>query len=243
MYFSASISADTSKHCVGAATSSSITGPYTPEESPFACPLEQGGAIDADGYEDDDGTLYVTYKIDGNSLNSDGSFHPTPIMLQKLKSDGITRDGDAVKILERGPADGPVIEAPSLVKSNGTYFLSLSSAMYNTLQYDVAYATAPSITGPYTKASERLLETGDPSNVGPLAGPGGSDFKGDGTMMAFHAFRNGQDISDGRAMYTTGIRLSGDTISIEGYSSLPLPGPAVPPPMTANQAARHVPFM
>jgi beta-xylosidase len=243
MYFSASISADTSKHCVGAATSSSITGPYTPEESPFACPLDQGGAIDADGYEDDDGTLYATYKIDGNSLNSDGSFHPTPIMLQKLKSDGITRDGDAVKILERGPADGPVIEAPSLVKSNGTYFLSFSSGMYNTPQYDVAYATAPSITGPYTKASERLLETADPSNVELLAGPGGSDFKGDGTMMAFHAFRNGQNISDGRAMYTTGIRLSGDTISIEGYSSLPLPGAAVPPQSTANQAARRVPFM
>lgn len=58
MYFSASTSQDTSKHCVGAATSSSITGPYTPEQNPLACPLDQGGAIDADGYKDGD-TSYV----------------------------------------------------------------------------------------------------------------------------------------------------------------------------------------
>lgn len=216
MYFSASTSQDTSKHCVGAATSSSITGPYTPGDSPLACPLDQGGAIDADGYNDN-GTLYVTYKVDGNSLNSGGNFHPTPIMLQKLNGDGVTPNGDPVKLLDRDKADGPLIEAPSLVKSGGTYILSFSSNMFNTLQYDVSYATALSIAGPYTKASQPLLVSGDPSDVGALGGPGGADFNGDGTKIVFHAFENGHDMNNGRAMFTTGIRLSGDTISIDGY--------------------------
>lgn len=58
MYFSATSSEDSTKHCIGAATSSSITGPYTPEANSLACPLSQGGAIDADGYNDD-GTYYI----------------------------------------------------------------------------------------------------------------------------------------------------------------------------------------
>lgn len=214
MYFSASTSENTSVHCVGTATSSSIEGPYTPRDSPLACPADKGGAIDPDGY-DDDGTLYVTYKVDGNSLNSGGSLHPTPIMLQKLESDGVTPDGDAVQLLDRDDADGPLIEAPSLAKSDGTYYLTFSSNLYNTKNYDVSYATAESIEGPYTKSSEPLLVSGDPSDVEPLAGPGGSDFLKDGSKIVFHSFENGQNINDGRTMFTADVRLSEETISIE----------------------------
>lgn len=52
MYFSASTNQDTSKHCIGAATSHSIIGPYTPQQSEMFCPLSQGGAIDASGFKD-----------------------------------------------------------------------------------------------------------------------------------------------------------------------------------------------
>lgn len=217
MYYAASSSEDTSKHCVGAATSSSITGPYTPEENPLACPLYAGGAIDADGYNDND-QLYVAYKVDGNSLNGDGTLHPTPIMLQAVEDDGVTPTGDPIELIDRGPADGPLIEAPSLTKSGGTYFLSFSSNWFNTKAYDVSYATASSIKGPWTKQgapAAPLLVSGDASNVGPLAGPGGADFSGDGSKIVFHAFENGQDISDGRAMFVSGITESGKTISID----------------------------
>ena len=40
LYFTAASTQDTSKHCVGAATSSSVTGPYTALDTPLACPLE-----------------------------------------------------------------------------------------------------------------------------------------------------------------------------------------------------------
>lgn len=216
MYFSAATSQDSSKHCVGAATSSTITGPYTPENDPLACPLNQGGAIDADGYKDGD-TYYVLYKIDGNSLDGDGTTHPTPIMLQGLNSDAITPNGNAIQLLDRDDNDGPLIEAPSLANVGGTYYLSFSSNMYDTTNYDVSYATASAITGPYNKAQAPhapLLQTGDPSNVGNLAGPGGADFNGDGSKIVFHAFENGQNIDNGRAMYVANIGASNDVLSV-----------------------------
>ena len=99
MYFSASSSEDASKHCIGAATSSSITGPYTPTDNAVACPLDQGGAIDADGFADG-GTYYVVYKMDGNSLNGDESTHPTPLLLQVLNSDAVTPNGNPTQLLD-----------------------------------------------------------------------------------------------------------------------------------------------
>lgn len=44
---------DSGKHCVGAATSRSVTGPYVAtSDEPLFCPLSQGGAIDAAGFKD-----------------------------------------------------------------------------------------------------------------------------------------------------------------------------------------------
>lgn len=216
LYFAATAANDSSKHCVGAATSWNVTGPYVPENDPLACPLQQGGAIDPDGFYDN-GTFYVVYKIDGNSLDGDGTLHSTPIMLQELESDAVNPCGAPVQILDRGAADGPLVEAPSLAKRAGTYYLSFSSNMYDTIWYDVSYATASSITGPYTKIgapNAPLLVSGDSSNVGPLSGPGGSDFSADGTKILFHAFENGHNISNGRAMYASQIQMSNGAIHL-----------------------------
>ena len=67
---SALTSKDTKKHCIGTATSSSIKAPYTPKNKPLACLLEQDGAIDPAGFQDEDGTRYVVYKIDGKKNNT-----------------------------------------------------------------------------------------------------------------------------------------------------------------------------
>lgn len=212
MYFSASSADDDSKHCVGAATSSSITGPYTPEDSPLACPLDQGGAIDADGFKDGD-TYYVVYKVDGNSIQSDS----TPLMLQGLNSDAVTPNSDPTQLLDRDDADGPLIEAPSLANVDGTYYLTFSSNVYSTKDYDVSYATAPTLTGPYTKAQAPdapLLVSGDSSDVGELGGPGGSDFNADGSKIVFHAFENGENMDKGRAMWVADIHCGDGVISI-----------------------------
>ena len=73
MYYSASVASDPSKHCIGAAKATSITGPYTPtSNSALICPLSEGGAIDASGYNDN-GNRYITWKVDGNSIGHGGA--------------------------------------------------------------------------------------------------------------------------------------------------------------------------
>ncbi|KAL2814364.1 glycosyl hydrolase [Aspergillus cavernicola] len=213
MYYSAAPREDDRRHCLGVATASAIEGPYSPIDSPFACPLEQGGAIDAAGFRDDDGTFYVVYKVDGSALNTDENYHPTPLVLQELESDGYTPVGDPVTLIDRDDSDGPLIEAPSIVKVDGTYYLFFSSHLFNSPDYDSKYATAPSVMGPWTRVG-RLLAPGDPSNVGPLSGPGGADISQDGTMLVFHANLNGQDPTEGRGLYATRVTLSDGEASL-----------------------------
>lgn len=212
MYYSAISGTNENRHCVAAATSSSIEGPYTPEADPIACHTDQGGAIDPMGFQDEDGTRYVVYKVDGNSLGQDS----TPLMLQKMQGDGLGLDGDPVPILDRDDEDGPLIEAPSLLKVDGTYYLTFSSNMYDSLNYDVSYATAPAIAGPYTKAKDPdapLLISGDAGSDGNLGGPGGADFL-DGGRIVFHAFNNGQDIGSGRGVWIADIAIGDGKITI-----------------------------
>ncbi|EPS32625.1 putative alpha-L-arabinofuranosidase [Penicillium oxalicum 114-2] len=216
MYISASVSEGSHRHCIGAAIADKVTGPYTVEKSPLACPVDKGGAIDADGFKDGN-THYVVYKIDGNSLNKDNKLNPTPIMLQKLKSDAVTPDGDPIKLIDRDEIDGPLVEAPSLAKVGGTYYLTFSSNWYNTPKYDISYAVASKITGPWQKVhgpDAPLLVSGDSSNVGPLSGPGGADFNEDGSKIVFHAFKNGKSIDDGRAMYVADLSMSKGVIHV-----------------------------
>lgn len=178
---------------MGAATSKNVVGPYVPLDHPLACPDVNtlGGAIDPDGFHDlSTNKRYVTYKVDGNSIghggvcgNSIEPVVPTPIMLQEVGRDGISLIGGAVQILDRDDIDGPLIEAPSLHRSSeGIYFLFFSSNCFTTPKYDVSYATATNIYGPYTKSSRPLLVTSDAD----LTGPGGLDIIKDGDLIVFH---------------------------------------------------------
>jgi len=71
LYYSASTAVNPALHCVGAAVSTNVQGPYVSVGTqPIICPLSQGGAIDASGFTDADGSRWIVYKIDGNSLVS-----------------------------------------------------------------------------------------------------------------------------------------------------------------------------
>ncbi|KAL6719759.1 hypothetical protein ACLMJK_001680 [Lecanora helva] len=217
LYFSAISNISESQHCIGAATSQHVTGPYTPADAPFPCPLADGGAIDPAGFVDVDGSVYVTYKVDGNSLGGSGpcgnaeGTHDTPIKLQQVSADnGSTPIGDPIPILHRGEDDGPLIEAPSLVRSaDGTYVLFFSSNCYKTEFYDTSYATSRSITGPYSKASEPLLKTG----VEGLLSPGGTDVSVDGSTIVFHADEKPSDASV-RQIYARAIQIDGTSVNL-----------------------------
>ncbi|MCJ1401426.1 hypothetical protein MMC11_004639 [Xylographa trunciseda] len=204
MYYTALSKANPTFHCVGAATSASISGPYIARDEVFACSAG-GGSIDPSGFHDDgDGRQYVVYKTDGNNIGHGGNCNngvapivPTPIMLQEVNpANGYELIGGPTQILDRGPADGPLIEAPSLIRVPNTeapgtfvYILFFSSNCFTGGLYDTSYAT--SINGitnggqDYEKSSTPLLVTG--SNNGRLYSPGGMTVGPEGVNAVFHA--------------------------------------------------------
>jgi hypothetical protein len=199
-------------HCIGAATASSPQGPFKPLPTPIACPISEGGAIDAAAFTDEDSTAYLLYKVDGNNIGHGGecgnTVQPrvnTPIMLQKLQADGTSPDGAPVPILDRTTADGPLVEAPELVRSHeGVYFLFFSSGCTRNPSYDLKYATANNITGPYTRAKAPLLQTGDWDLHAP--GSAGLFPAGKGQWnLVFHARVEGRI----RAMFVGRLELKG----------------------------------
>jgi len=135
-------------------------------------------------------------------------------MLQKMNSNGVTPDGSPIQILDRSDADGPLIEAPSLVRtSQGVYVLFFSSNCYAGPFYDISYATATNVRGPYTKAqapNAPLLVTGSP--YGQLYSPGGADVSPDGTKLVFHADLGTN--ANTRQMYTANIKINGHVVTI-----------------------------
>ena len=220
MYYSAKHAKVTRRHCVGAATAKTVIGPYTPLPNPLVCPLAQGGAIDPDGFKDVDGSRYLIYKVDGNSLNNRTTnvYNPTPLMLQQVDpNDGITLMGAPTQLLDRGPEDGPLVEAPSMMRAtdisgkNPVYILFYSSNVFTTAHYDVNYATSKNgIEGPYTKSTTPLLKTGD--NSGKLYGPGGLDVGVGGQKVVFHSGYEGGSVV--RQMWTGQIAVNGTTVYI-----------------------------
>ncbi|KAJ5781262.1 Glycoside hydrolase family 43 [Penicillium paradoxum] len=217
MYYSGEAKSNLRHHCVGTAVADNPTGPYVPSEKPLSCRLDQGGSIDPAGFLDKDGSRYVVFKVDGNSIGNGGDCNngveplvSTPILLQKVADDGITPVGDAVQILDRNTADGdgPLVEAPNLILHGDTYFLFYSTHCFTDPKYDVRWATAESITGPYTKTNVPLLN----ADTTGLISPGGATVCGCGDRMLFHGFCSEERTS--RCMYAADVNISGKTASI-----------------------------
>ena len=132
---------------------------------------------------------------------------PTPLRVQRLAGDGVTLQGSATTILDNeGASDQGIVEAPDLLHREGTWYLFFSANCYTTENYNVRYATATSVTGPYTRAKKPLFTTGDGNG---LVAPGGADVDHDGKHMLFHA----QNGNGGRAMYTALLKFDGTTIT------------------------------
>jgi beta-xylosidase len=186
------------RQCIGVSVSQSPTGPFVPTDDikPLVCTLAEGGAIDPDVFRDDDDSEYLLWKTDTNCCNGD----PT-LYIQKLAPDGLSLAGgdlsnapwllpEAKALIHRDqPWEGHVIEAPTLLKHDGLYYLFYSGNSYDSDRYAVGYATADSVLGPYQKAASPILES---STLG-LRGPGGQDVftgpRGE-TLIAFHAWQD-----------------------------------------------------
>ena len=137
-------------------------------------------------------------------------------MLQQVSSDnGFDLIGDPIEILDRGEFDGPLVEAPSLLRtSEGVYILFFSSNCFNGVLYDTSYATSTNgVRGPYTKSSAPLLVTG--ANGNQLQSPGGLDVGPMGKNVVFHSDSRRGDARV-RQMWTGQLSIRGTNVRIAG---------------------------
>jgi hypothetical protein len=92
--------------------------------------------------------------------------------------------GSPLQILTNTVDDGPYVEAPVINYMSGKYVLFYSPNCYTTPKYDVSYAIADRITGPYVR-SGTLFKTGGPLG---FRAPGGLDVAVNGDHAVWHAY-------------------------------------------------------
>jgi beta-xylosidase len=177
---------DPALQCIAVATATAPEGPFEiVGEEMLVCPPDEGGAIDASTFLDDDGTRYLLWKNDGNCCGLD-----TWLYIAPLSDDGLSLAGEATRLVQQDqPWEGNLVEAPTMVVRDGTYVLMYSANNYGGGDYAIGYATAESPTGPFTKAEEPLLSTD--ATEGRYIGPGGQDVvtAPDGSdRLVFHAW-------------------------------------------------------
>jgi beta-xylosidase len=204
--------------CIGVATSDDPAGPFVSSNpEPFICQTDEGGSIDPSTFVDDDGQRYVLWKNDGNCCG-----YKVWLYIQKVSADGFTLQGEPQQLLSVDQSwEGILVEAPTLWKQDGKYYLFYSANAYNDQRYAVGYAVADEILGPYVKTEGPWLAT----NIGAgLVGPGGQDIvtgPHGGTWILFHGWAPGAY----RRLYLAPIDWKNGmpTIEMKGRDPLPMP--------------------
>jgi beta-xylosidase len=193
MYFTARLPVGSGgMQCIGVASSDAPHGPFLPDEpsnaAPFVCQRDEGGSIDPAVFVDDDGTAYLLWKSDANSRGGRAWLY-----LQRLSADGRQLEGQPARLIAADARwEGMLVEAPTLRKRDGRYYLFYSANDYRSRDYAVGYAVADRAEGPYTKAAENpILKTDLATGI---VGPGGQDVVDgpDGqTYIIFHSWTAG----------------------------------------------------
>jgi beta-xylosidase len=182
-------SRDPGRQAISVATSPQPEGPFTDvSDGPLIFQLDQGGSIDPSPFTDSDGSRYLVWKADANALN-----RPSTLWGQPLSEDGLVLTGSATKLLDfDAPWEDPLIEAPSLVQTDGRYYLFYSANWWASGNYAVGYAVGGAPLGPYDK-----ITTSGPwfASDADVAGPGGQEFfvdHGGALRIAYHGWQPGQ---------------------------------------------------
>lgn len=131
------------------ATSDSPLGPFKQAiQQPLHLDTKE---IDAHMFTDDDGKSYL-YFVRFNNNNH--------IEVAELNDDMLTIKEDTIKFvfaptqdweLSQKPPVAKVNEGPFVIKHNGTYYMTYSGNHFQSPDYGVGYATAPTPLGPWTK--------------------------------------------------------------------------------------------
>ena len=182
------------RHCLGAAVSNDPAGPFVGIDEPLVCAELPDGAIDAAVFRDGD-SLYLYYKDDGNCCGRGSA-----IYAQGLSPDGLAALGPRHLLLANNDSPGPeddwewlVVEAPTMVRRGGAYYLFYSGNFYGNRNYSVAYLRCATPRGPCADPGHNpILRSHDSS---PLIGPGHQSLldQGGRTWLFFHAWNEDPD--------------------------------------------------
>jgi hypothetical protein len=163
---------------LGVATGSSPTGPFKDAlGKPLATTRQYGPqSIDPYAFIDDDGTPYLYFGSGSGGL-----------LVAKLNANMISFSGTPTNISPSG-ASG-TLEGSAMFKRNGTYYLAWSEGDTRNATYQMAYASAKSPLGPFSRLGVILQQN---TTLG-ILGPGGGTVLAlpshDAYYLVYHRFK------------------------------------------------------
>lgn len=202
----------TDRQSIGVAVADAPGGPFVDDmEAPLLSTPEEGGCIDASPFRDEDGTLWLLWKNDGNAADQD-SF----LFAQRMSADGLSLVGERTRILERDQAwEIYTIEGPAVIVEGGRYYLFYSAGEYWNETYGVGVAVADRIEGPWTKLSDQPVLSANEVAAGP--GHGMPVRTSDGIWYVYHAWQPDSIGEDpGRQTWLSKVHIDGESVSMEG---------------------------
>jgi beta-xylosidase len=177
--------------CISRATAARPEGPYVDRSAqPLVCQTSGEaalcGSIDPSPFLDGDGTPYLLWKSDENSV----ACRTAPrIWTQRLSADGLTLVGAAHALIARDRDwEGDIVEAPSMIRRGDAYYLFYSANWYGSSAYAIGYAVCTSPTSGCRKMSGAAPLV---ASAGAILGPGGQELFTDAEgalWMAYHAW-------------------------------------------------------
>ena len=107
--------------------------------------------IDPFLFRDDDGKYYLYHvRFDHGNFLWVAEFNPETGKIVDGTLQRVFKNDQAWEHTGAYPSD-PIMEGPTLLKLDGTYYLFYSANHFMSTDYAVGYATAPTPTGPWTK--------------------------------------------------------------------------------------------
>ena len=213
-------------YCLGVATAPSPAGPYRDRGRPLRC--GRHGSIDPFPVRDEAGRLYLLWKQDGNEFG-----RPTPIYAQRMSEDGKRLRGRAHELIRNtDPWEGRVVEAPSVIRRDGYFYLFYSANLCcsPSCAYAVGVARSPTLLGPWEKfGGNPILSGGNGWRC-----PGHPSIVADDTgrlRTVFHAYRDGAGVLGGRQLLVDEIAWGPDGWPRIGDG---LPAPPAPGAPSSN---------
>jgi beta-xylosidase len=214
------------RQCIGVGTSDKPEGPFTDmQNQPLICQKNEGGSIDPSPFRDGE-KLYLYWKNDGNCCAK-----PTYLYVQELSPDGLSLVGVPVRLAQNDqPWEGRVVEAPTMVKHDGSYFLFFSGNAYTGSKYAVGYATCDSPTGPCQDAAENPILSSRMTAKPLVVGPGHQAVVqiNNETWIIYHAWEmNGGLRGDRRFVWIDQLDWKDGKPRVRGPTTDPQPAPSV----------------